>query len=207
MCNEIASRDLGDGTLRVRVSVDGAQMSKKSNFLVMTYGVLNDGEVVMGAAGNKCVAVVNGKECYETLETSFSTIFAEINEIIEEGGIMVNGKLQKVDIFLGGDMKFLLQVTGLSGATANYACIWCKVHKSHRYDTSCTEQFYNSPPVARKIDELVTGKPAHPNVVQVTEGKPVRSNKYSQKNQPLLKIPIPQIVIDELHLMLRVTMS
>ena len=36
--------------------------------------------------------------------------------------------------FLGGDHRVLLIVVGSSGATSDYACLWCKIHKLERFD-------------------------------------------------------------------------
>ena len=52
------------------------EMSRRSNFVIMTYGVLNDEETVISAAGNHVIAVVNGPKSYDTLKTAFSTLFA-----------------------------------------------------------------------------------------------------------------------------------
>ena len=63
-----------DDTLQVRVSVDGTRVSRKSNFVIMTYAILNGGNV-LSSSENKVLAVVNGPEEYETLRDSFSDLF------------------------------------------------------------------------------------------------------------------------------------
>eukprot|EP00117_Sycon_ciliatum_P048316 scpid94204/ scgid34412/ len=141
----------GEEVLRIKVSVDGAKMSRRSNFVIMTYGVLNDEETVMSAAGNHVIAVVNGPKSYDTLKTAFSTLFAEIDSVIRSNGVEVNGKHHPISIVLGGDMKFLNMAMGLSSATANHACVWCKVHKAQRHDSTASADLFNSPPVARTL--------------------------------------------------------
>jgi len=55
-----------------------------------------------------------------------------VNELIDKQSISIDGK----EIFLGGDMKFLLMIMGLNSATADYAYLWCKIFKEERWDTS-----------------------------------------------------------------------
>ena len=47
-----------------------------------------------------------------------------------EKKIDVDGETVNLELFLGGDYKFILLMLGLSGATSNYACAWCKIHKA-----------------------------------------------------------------------------
>ena len=54
----------------------------------------------------------------------------DINEIVMETKIYVDGETVNLEFFLGGDYKLILLMLGLSGATSNYACAWCKIHKA-----------------------------------------------------------------------------
>ncbi|KAL9977503.1 hypothetical protein ACROYT_G014911 [Oculina patagonica] len=56
--------------------------------------------------------------------------------------------------FPGGDMKFLLMFLGLNSATADYACLWCKIHKDDQWDTSKPCNHYNEDPQRRNLDEI-----------------------------------------------------
>lgn len=71
----------------------------------------------------------------------------------KRGKIKVNNKEIAVKLFLGGDYKFLLMAMSLYGATSDYACLWCRVHKLWRWDSpkkcpiitnSSREHFKNS---------------------------------------------------------------
>ena len=166
--------------LLIKVAVDGARMSRKSNFVIMTYSVLNEKEQVLSSKGNHTLAVVNGPEDFETLKSSLGNLFEEINEVIRDGGITVEGQHHPANIVVGGDMKFLLMVMGLSGATANHACVWCKVHKQYRHDVSKGATYFSTPPVARTIDELITSNPTQVGDVHVSAGSSAK-NKYGQK--------------------------
>lgn len=49
--------------------------------------------------------------------------------MIADKTLNTGGQEFNIDFFLGGDYKFILLMLGLKGATSNYACAWCKVHK------------------------------------------------------------------------------
>ena len=56
-------------------------------------------------SGNHTVAVVNGSESRQTLEESFKDVFSEVNKIINDGFIEIDGRKVGVDIYMGGDYK------------------------------------------------------------------------------------------------------
>lgn len=47
----------------------------------------------------------------------------------------VDGQEVKTEFYLGGNYKFNLKMLRLKGATSNYACAWCKIHKTVKYPT------------------------------------------------------------------------
>ena len=55
--------------------------------------------------GNNAVAVIKGHETYELLQSSCSTIFRQVNHVIDKGKVSIEGKDIPVDVFLGGDYK------------------------------------------------------------------------------------------------------
>lgn len=108
--------------------------------------------------------------------------------------IEVDGKKYALDFFLGGDYKILLIVMGLSGATSDYACLWCKIHKLQRFDMSKPKDYYNTTPIARTLSEM-----------QEMCSLPQSQCRYSCVRKPLINISLDHVILDELHLMLRVT--
>ena len=86
----------------------------------------------MSSNGNRTIGIVNGPESYDTLKDLFSELFKEINEVNKQGKIKDGDNEIQVELFLGGDHKFLLMVMGLSGATSDYSCLCCKIHKLTR---------------------------------------------------------------------------
>ncbi|XP_028394380.1 uncharacterized protein LOC114518556 [Dendronephthya gigantea] len=93
-------------------------------------------------------------------------------------------------MFLGSDYKFLLLLLGMKGATSDYACIWCKILKLLRYDMAKPENFYWEENIRRTLDDIRACCLKH---------------EYSCERPPLLNIPVENIILDELHLMLRIT--
>eukprot|EP00117_Sycon_ciliatum_P019877 scpid110744/ scgid17875/ len=61
---------------------------------------------------------------------------------------------------------------------------------------------YTDPQLARTKEELQTQSPVIPTAAEA--GPPKRGHKFGQKAKPLVNLPLEQIVIDELHLMLRI---
>ena len=49
--------------------------------------------------------MIKGKECYETLQSSCSKIFSDVNKIVETGVLELNDELIPIDMYLGGDYK------------------------------------------------------------------------------------------------------
>ncbi|KAJ7369993.1 hypothetical protein OS493_034939 [Desmophyllum pertusum] len=176
--------------VKVKISGDGAKMSRSTNFMILSFCLLQTGEKVMSSRGNRTIAIVNGPEKYDTLKHSFSSAINEINTVLETGFIEVDGKEVKIEMFLGGDYKFLLMVMGLSGATSTHACLWCLIHKLDRWDTSQPIEHYLSLEMKRTLAHIKSMLPL---------------KKFSVINQPLFNIELDHVILDELHLMMRVT--
>ena len=118
--------------IKIKINGDGARMTRNSNFILLSFSILQTGECVMSAKGNRTIGIVNGTEGYQTIKVSFGSLFKEINSLIDSAKLTVDGQDLNTEFYLGGDYKFLLLMLGLKGATSNYACAWCKVHKADR---------------------------------------------------------------------------
>ncbi|KAK2565676.1 hypothetical protein P5673_010845 [Acropora cervicornis] len=219
---KLAQGDLG--RQQIKLSGDGAKMSRIANFMVISFPMLSDGEKVMSCKGKWCICngylnqgkchpgkmfimhpfvymhltgnhtveIVSGFEDYDVLKASCKNIFAEINELVDAGEIEVDGHKIPLEFYLSGDYKFLLLVLGMNAACADYACIYCTIHKNERWDTSKTEGYYWSSGKARTL-------------AKNRELSRKSTNNYGCIREPLLHIPIENIRVDELHLLLRVT--
>ncbi|XP_031554622.1 uncharacterized protein LOC116291587 [Actinia tenebrosa] len=146
-----------------------------------SFSVLEDSQKVMGSSGNHTIAVIKTSEDYECLETGLSNLTKEVNSLVKEGSILIGNNNVKLEFFLGGDYKFLLLALGMKAATSNHSRIYCKVPKSSRSDLSKPMDFF----VKRKLCKNWHKEPG-------CAGK------------PLFDIPMDHIVIDELHLLMRV---
>ncbi|XP_048589349.1 uncharacterized protein LOC116615043 [Nematostella vectensis] len=167
-------------------------MTRNSNFIFLTFSILQTGANVMSAKGNRNIAAVNAPESYTTLKEAFSVTFEEINNFIASGKLTVNDKTINLEFFLGGDYKFVLLMLGLKGATANYACAWCKIHKDDRWKTDNDFHSFNKSPMSRSLKEI-------------KELCKKSTDNYCCGAEPLLNIELDHVIVDELHLMLRVT--
>lgn len=114
-----------DNTITIKISGDGARMTRNSSFILLSFALLQVGDDVM--------AVVKGKEDYTTLQTSFADVFLDINNLIHTKQFKVDDKTIDLEFFGGGDYKFILLMMGFKGETSYYACVWCKVHKDDRW--------------------------------------------------------------------------
>ena len=97
--------------------------------LLMNAAILDDETTIYGSAGRQILACVRGPESYEVWKTCFEDQIAFINELeaTKTMSIPVYGEVE-IELFLGGDYKFLLMVLGMNAAMAKYACVYCYVH-------------------------------------------------------------------------------
>ena len=64
--------ELRNEVVQVKLSGDGARMSRSTNFMMISFALLQCNEKVMLSKSNRTVAIVNGPENYETLKGSLS---------------------------------------------------------------------------------------------------------------------------------------
>ncbi|XP_028418693.1 uncharacterized protein LOC114544180 [Dendronephthya gigantea] len=176
--------------IKVKISGDGAKMSRTTNFMLLSFALLQTGDRVMSSKSNRTICVVNGPEKYDTLKVSMRDVLNDINTVIQNGEVKVDEKEVKIEMYLGGDYKFLLMMNGLSGASSDYVCLWCKVYKLHRWEMSKDLDFYNTGSVKRTLLEIKDFQ---------------TSKKCCCINPPLLDIELDHVILDELHLLLRIT--
>ena len=81
---------------------------------------------------------------------------------------------------------------GLKGATSSYACLWYKVHKDKRWETDKSFDFFNAPPMVRTLTEI-------------QEMAKKSKDNYCCQLKPFLNFLLDHVIVDELHLLLRVT--
>ena len=79
---------------------------------------------------------------------------------------------------------------GMSAATSDHACLWCSIHKLLRWDTTKPLMHYNEGEFKKTYDSLKSN---------------YKSKTFSCINKPLFEIELDHIILDELHLMLKIT--
>ena len=99
-------------TIKVKISGDGAKVSRVSNFINMSFSIVDDG--TSSHLDQQALAIVNCDENYFNLHISLRPLFDEINELKAAGHIMVGDTKYSLDLFVGGDMKFIQILLGLN---------------------------------------------------------------------------------------------
>ncbi len=61
--------DLSDIVVQVKLSGAGACIARSTNFMMFSFALLQQGNV-MSSKSNRTVAIINGKEEYQTLRTA-----------------------------------------------------------------------------------------------------------------------------------------
>ena len=200
----IEDSEIDNGELfKVRLSGDGTKISKSANFLNFSMGPLESTGSLPAASseeGNRTLAVVQVSESYDNIKTSLGDIIHDVNEIQakrDDNNIVKyttsSGKSVRLQFSLSGDMKFLLLVLGMNAANSKYACIYCKVPKTERWITSRCRNFYYMIKLRRTSQQMK----------DTARKKP--KEDFGVLETPLFDIPLEFCVLDELHLLLRIT--
>ena len=188
--NEIASFIRNNGLLndkpfKIKVAGDGTRVSRISSFVTISMSFPESDNDTL-----KTLAILKCGENYEMLSVCSSPVIKEMNELIKNPTLTVDEKEYEIDVFFGGDMKFIQIFLGLCGATGNYACPWCLVNKQDRTDLSKHETHYESVEMLRTAEKLKSN---------------ASTKSFGSKNKPLIDIEPSKIVPDELHLLLRIS--
>ena len=101
--------------IKIKINGDGAIMTRNSNFILLSFSILQTGESVITAKGNRTLGIVSGSESYHTIKESFQSLFKEVNDLIATGIITVDGQEVKTEYYLSGDYKFILLMLGIKG--------------------------------------------------------------------------------------------
>jgi hypothetical protein len=98
---------------------------------VLSFSVITD-DLTISSKDQNVFWIVNCKVDYDHIKLVCKPIFHKINTLYEKASIEIEGKYFDLDIFIGGDMKFLQHVLGLGGSPCNYSCPRYKVHENHK---------------------------------------------------------------------------
>ena len=119
--------------VRIKLTGDGTQIARGLNVVVFAFPVLERDLNPTSVHGSHPVAIIKTKETFESLSTSLQNIIDEASALDK---ISINGVTFEIELFLGGDWKFLAMICGLDSATSRYSCIWCTCPKEEQWDMS-----------------------------------------------------------------------
>ena len=127
----------------MKFSCDGAKFSRSSSYVLFNFSFPSLCSNVLAGTVNHTFAAVKCPKKYESLGEALQSVLTEINELIAENEIELNGNTVKLNVIAGGDKKFMLIILGLNAANSNYACIWCEINKDERFfkNTSANYSF------------------------------------------------------------------
>ena len=180
-------------TIRIKLIGDGTRIARGLNIVNVAFTILEKGSKAYSVFGNYTVAILKATETYDELALGLQDICEEAKDLEV---LTIEGNVYKIIFFLGGDWKFLATVCGIESASAEYSCIWCKCSKSQRSNMELKWSISDPLNGARTIEEIRE------------KSKLSKRNKlrFSCCREPIFPfIPITRVVIDSLHLFLRIT--
>ena len=178
--------------VRVKLSGDGTNIGKRLHVVTFTFTLLEEGNKAHSSDGNHILAVFKEPEKYESVKAALEDISGEVERLTS---VRVSDMDFHIKYHLGGDWKFLAMVTGIDAASSEYTCIFNKCKTSERFDTEKEWSISDPTAGARTIEENLS-------LFQLPKSR----KKYNVSNCPIFpSIPLTHVVIDNLHLFLRVS--
>ena len=177
--------------IRVKLSGDGTCIGKRLHVVCFTFTILDESNKSGSFEGNHVLAVFKTPENYSSLKKALEDIIKDVERLER---INIGDKSFDIEYFLGGDWKFLASITGVDAASCTYACIWCKCSRAERFDPDKEWSLTDTTKGARSVLEN-----------REHAAQPRSRQRYNVSNPPLFStIPLSRVVIDNLHLFLRV---
>ena len=172
--------------MKIKLSGDGTNLARSMHVITVTFMVLD----LEPDCTNHTLAILKASESYVALNDGLSDLVKEMKEL---QSIEFNGQHIDLSYYLMGDWKFLALVTGIQAANSNHPCVWCKCHKEVKHDMSLEWSIDDVNKGARTLEEA-----------KKYGGQ--TSKKFSYASNPIFPfIPHNRVVIDPLHLFLRIS--
>ena len=180
--------------IRVKLTGDGTYIGPRQHIVTFGFTVLDEGSAAKSFAGNHTVCIIRGPENYDSLSTSLKDVIEEITEI-HESGLEIDTTTYAIHFYLGADWKFLAMACGIDAANSTHACVWCTCSKDDRHKLSKEWSICDQSKGARTVQSITDALKL-----------PARSKqKFNCSKVPLFPmVPMERVVIDNLHLFLRV---
>ena len=180
-------------TFRIKITGDGTHIAQGLNIVNVAFTILEEKHKACSVFGNYSLAILKIAEDYEELSSGLQDICEEAADLQM---VTIQDKIYNIKFFLGGDWKYLATICGIESASAEYSCIWCKCPKSQRYNTDLEWSITDPSKGARTTQEIKEKS-------MLSKSSKVR---FSCCRAPLFPfIPMEQVVIDTLHLFLRIS--
>ena len=174
--------------IQVKLTGDGTYIAKHVHVVNFAFTLLNEGSLASSPVGNHSLAIL---QVPESLCATLSDIVKEARDLLS---IKVGGHEHRIEYFLGSDMKFLVIVCGIESANAKFSCVWCKCSSNDRWDMGKDWSAFDVARGARTVDEIEKFK-------QLSAQR-----RFGCQRSPIFGfVPIDHVIIDSLHLFLRVS--
>jgi len=177
--------DMENPTIHLRISGDGRNVGRQVKHVMITCAIMNNKDCLKKPDAHYTIVLYPGTENYTTLQIALDPMLKEL-QYLKEHGIQdqITGITWNIELYFSSDWKFLALCLGLNCANSTYFCPWCIVTKHDQGDLSKTWK------ITKDMDNLKESATYYPGHIK----------------QPLFDmIPIKNWVVDELHIMLRIS--
>ena len=108
-------------------------MGKRLPLLTVTCTIINEEAIAATENGKTILAMVATNGDYTWIRENLEDLCQEMSCL---KSVKFNGAVYEVDMFRGGDWKFLATVCRLGTANHEFVCMRCHCSRLQRYDTS-----------------------------------------------------------------------
>lgn len=150
---------------------------------------LSSGKTVLVKKDPTCLQLSSAPKSVRILRMLYSLLYLRLKT--SSLSVIVRKHIS-IEFFLTGDMMFLNLAMGLDSCPSVYSCVWRKCSRSDRWDSSKNWSMTNPDQGARTASTIceMAGK---------------KRNMYDCSFPPILSsIPVAHVVMDNLHLFLRI---
>ncbi|KAH7935404.1 hypothetical protein HPB52_007376 [Rhipicephalus sanguineus] len=141
----------------VKIEGDGCRVSRTVSWTTILFVLIrHTSKGLQDPNLHRTLLVAQNEEAYFAIRETCGPLFNEINQVAERGGLEVDGRFFPLTLCLGGDLKFLLLVFGMKGASSNFGCPFCLANKHEWSDDTLSGAYFNGAALVRTQDNLRT---------------------------------------------------
>ncbi len=169
--------------INLRISGDGRNVGRKVKQVMVTCAILDDKKNLHFPDKHFTIILYPGNENYDSLKNAMKLFLKELHEL-KEFGLEINDIIWQFNLYFSSDWKFLCICLGFNGANSKYFCPWCETSKDERGNLETNWK------MTKTMEQLNSDYTAYKGHQQI----------------PLFNmIPLDHWLVDELHVMLRIT--